>query len=74
MQKRLVIGGGVKVLDQKSQGGGEGSVNYPASLRVKERDRVCLLQSDRYCYCSQCEFRTSKLHQTKDIVHLKLFV
>ena len=24
MQKRLVIGGGVKVLDQKSQGGGGG--------------------------------------------------
>ena len=33
MQKRLAIGRGIKILDQKTEGGG-GSTSPPASLRV----------------------------------------
>ena len=35
MQKRLAIGPGVKILDQKNEGGGGVNVKPPASLWVK---------------------------------------
>ena len=43
MQKHLAIGQGIKILDQKTRGGGS-STNPPASLRVKSIEDTPELQ------------------------------